>query len=518
MDITATLAIADMSLKKAISEGRAGPEFAGESSDLYGRGLFFTGPGRPIQLSALHPTHPHRLAIPMLVIKDRNFPQRNQRGYGNALLVSDDAGSSWQVAGITPLGDIAASEPSLLELADGRLLLNTRETPGRPFLAAPAGRTIGLSSDGGATWSRPVADDSGIPAYSETHSGLLRLSDPRTDPAGVSRILYSFPAGPRRTHGTVLLSYDEHKSWSARKLLVPGEFGYSNIDVLSDGTLVLLHENGLGTSSKIPSRINLVRFSLEWLTDGRDRLPATLRIMPLGDSITRGTYFARYQDGPRRGQAIGLPNPEGGGWRKLLQDRLRSAGVAYDFVGELDYHAYGQAGKVDQTFDPDHHGLAGFGNLKLMTGGNVPTLPDVLQNQGVSEIIVPDLPTVLRKHQPDVILLMSGTNGFDAAARDELIRQIGARTAAHLFVATLPPQRPPRAGWEQVDSYNASLAGIVATQCAAGHRVTLVDLNKAVSPDDLMPDGVHPGPDGLRKIADAWSQALQENGYFETQK
>lgn len=270
--ITDILVRADRDLQAAIRDGRAGPEFKGESPDLYGRGLFFSGPGRPLQLSALHPTHPHRLAIPMLVIKDRNYPQRNQRGYGNALLVSDDGGASWQVAGLTPLGDIAASEPSLLELPDGRLLLNTRETPGRAFLAAPAGRTQSTSNDGGKTWSRPVLDSSGIPAYHETHSALFRLSDPRTDPAGVSRVLFSFPAGPKRTNGTVMLSYDDHVSWNDRKLLVPSQFGYSNIDLLPDGTIVLIYENGSGTSSDTPSRITLVRFTLEWLTDGRDSL------------------------------------------------------------------------------------------------------------------------------------------------------------------------------------------------------------------------------------------------------
>ncbi|MSU73421.1 MAG: exo-alpha-sialidase [Opitutus sp.] len=272
VDITSVLVRADRELQRAIREHRAGPEFAGESPELYGRGLFFSGPGRPIQLAALHPIHPHRLAIPMLVIKDRNSPQRNQRGYGNALLISDDAGASWQVAGITPIGDVAASEPSLVELPDGRLLLNTRETPGRDFLAAPAGRTRSVSIDGGATWSRPVVDTSGIPAYSETHSGLYLLSDARTDPAGRSRVLFSYPAGPRRANGTVMLSYDNHESWAVRKLLVAGDFGYSNMDRLPDGTIVLIYENRSFATKEFASRINLVRFSLEWLTDGRDRL------------------------------------------------------------------------------------------------------------------------------------------------------------------------------------------------------------------------------------------------------
>lgn len=512
VDLTAVLAKADRAQQQAIREGRAGPEFAGESAELYGRGLFFTGPGRPIQLSAQHPTHPHRLAIPLLVIKDRNFPQRNRRGYGNALLASDDAGASWQVAGIAPIGDIAASEPSLLELPDGRLLLNSRETPGRVFLAAPARRTLTYSADGGRTWTRPVADDSGLPPYHETHSGLLRLSDPRTDPLGISRVLFSFPAGPKRTRGSLLISYDDHRSWGAPKLLVPSEFGYSNLDRLPDGTIVLIHENGNGTSSNITSRVHLVRFSLEWLTEGRDRLPIPLRILPVGDSITRGTYFARYLDGPRAGQAIGLPNPSGGGWRKLLQDQLRAARVPCDFVGELSYHAHGRDGVVDPDFDPDHHGLAGFSNRKIIDGGTVPTLPDVLAATEKETIVVPGIDAVLNRHRPDVVLLLSGANGFDAPSRDELIRLINARSRAHLFVGSILPQREPRKGWEQVEDYNASLPTIVAAQQAAGHRVTLVPMHAAVGPADLQPDGVHPNQAGERKIAAAWFRALQDAG------
>ncbi|HOS42333.1 MAG TPA: hypothetical protein PK794_01450 [Armatimonadota bacterium] len=41
--------------------------------------------------------------------------------------------------------------------------------------------------------------------------------------------------------------------------------------------------------------------------------------MPVGDSLTRGSYLARYADGLYAGQAIGLPHPLGGGWRAMLQ-------------------------------------------------------------------------------------------------------------------------------------------------------------------------------------------------------
>jgi acyl-CoA thioesterase-1 len=164
---------------------------------------------------------------------------------------------------------------------------------------------------------------------------------------------------------------------------------------------------------------------------------------------------------------------------------------------------------VDPQFDPDHHGLAGFSNTGILKGGIVPTPPDVLASLGVKEIKVPGIVDVLNKHQPDVILLMSGANGFDAPARDQLIRTIGETSPAHLFVASILPQKAPRTGWEKVDTYNASLPAIVAAQQAAGKRITLVDMHAAISMDDLLPDGVHPSQSGMAKMAATWFAALQ---------
>ena len=229
----------------------------------------------------------------------------------------------------------------------------------------------------------------------------------------------------------------------------------------------------------------------------------TLRILPLGDSITRGSYLAK-----NNGKATGLPHPMGGGWRKPLQDKLRAAGMAFDFVGELSYAAFGRDGTVDPQFDPDHHGLAGFSNTGILKGGVVPTLPDVLSSSGVKEIKVPGIVDVLKKHQPDIILLMSGANGFDAPARDQLIRTIGETSTAHLFVATILPQKAPRTGREKVDAYNASLPAIVAAQKAAGKRITLLDMHAAITTDDLLPDGVHPNQVGMDKMAANWFSAI----------
>jgi lysophospholipase L1-like esterase len=49
---------------------------------------------------------------------------------------------------------------------------------------------------------------------------------------------------------------------------------------------------------------------------------------------------------------------------------------------------------------------------------------------------------------------------------------------------------------------------VVAAQQAAGKRITLVDMHAALTPDDLLPDGVHPNRAGMEKIAATWFAAI----------
>ena len=224
----------------------------------------------------------------------------------------------------------------------------------------------------------------------------------------------------------------------------------------------------------------------------------SLRIMPVGDSITRGTYMT--------GNTIA--SELAGGYRKPLQDALRAAGVDYEFVGELDYWAYGSDGVVDPLFDPDHHGLAGFSNTGILNGGVVPTPAEVLAAKGVSEIRVPGIVAAIETNNPDVVLLMSGANGFNADARDLLIQSICNNYTGKLYVASITPQKEPRSGWEQVPAYNASLPGYIETMKSQGYNIHYVNMYAALTDDDITADGVHPTYDGLAKIADTWFQAL----------
>jgi len=277
-DITKLLYAADAKIQADLRAGRATKDFAGDDPELFGRQLIFFGPGRSIQLSAQHPKYPNRIVVPLFYIKDRIVTPRSKRGYGNAVLVSDDGGKTWSVPGITPLGAFGSSELSIVELSDGKILMNARGAPPTSTGMAVAGRTVSYSGDGGATWTRPVPDTSGIPNYIETSSGVLRVSHPTTDPAGRSLILFSFPnslppedpstlrsLSQARANGTILLSYDETRSWAVKKLLIPGSFGYSNLDLLPDGTVLIVYENATGTI------VSATRFTIDWLTNGRGR-------------------------------------------------------------------------------------------------------------------------------------------------------------------------------------------------------------------------------------------------------
>jgi len=68
---------------------------------------------------------------------------------------------------------------------------------------------------------------------------------------------------------TVRLSYDEGKTWAVSKLIHPGPSAYSCLVVLPDKTIGCLYEGG---QTHRREWIRLARFSLEWLTDGGDKL------------------------------------------------------------------------------------------------------------------------------------------------------------------------------------------------------------------------------------------------------
>jgi sialidase-1 len=124
---------------------------------------------------------------------------------------------------------------------------------------------VARSPDGGSTWSEITWDDALIEP--KCQASLVRYSDSRS---GRSRILFSNPASTERKNLTVRLSYDEGRTWPVARVLNEGKSVYSELAVTPGGTVLCLYENGEKNQYE---KMTLARFTLAWLTAGRDRGP-----------------------------------------------------------------------------------------------------------------------------------------------------------------------------------------------------------------------------------------------------
>ncbi len=225
----------------------------------YDWALHGPGPGHGIQLSTgrllLQVSH-RRVIIGNTV---------NERFYGASTLYSDDHGVTWQAGGAIPVSvEYPLSESRLVELTDGRILINARASSG-----GNRHRITSVSDDGGVTWAPPKLDGA-TGLFNAVDAGLLRYSGgPGSDE--ISRILYSKPDAPVRRNMTVYVSYDEARSFRYARVVNSDRSYYSDLARLSDGTIILLY----GCDGDIPSapkRVAVARFNLAWLTEGQDDL------------------------------------------------------------------------------------------------------------------------------------------------------------------------------------------------------------------------------------------------------
>jgi sialidase-1 len=95
-------------------------------------------------------------------------------------------------------------------------------------------------------------------------ASVLRYTDPAD--GAKSRILYSGPQSTKRENGTVFVRYDEGRTWPTKRVLCKGAFAYSCLTALPDGTIGCLYE------AEGMQKIVFARFTLDWLTEGKDQL------------------------------------------------------------------------------------------------------------------------------------------------------------------------------------------------------------------------------------------------------
>lgn len=221
-----------------------------------------------------------------------------------------------------------------------------------------------------------------------------------------------------------------------------------------------------------------------------------LKIMPLGDSNTAGTSYAR------------------GAYRTKLWQDFGSDPNRVEFVGStgnslpLELGSKRHEGHSGYTiaFAPPSYSF-GFSNI----------------TDNIARYLGPTM-------NPDIILMMIGTNDINrnylvdaAPARlDHLIALIsdlstGLKPNAKLIVSNLPPIDDAHNNFRssptdfsanaRIMAFNAAIPGIVAAHRARGERVYFADINSALALSDIF-DGLHPTAEGYNKLGDAWYSAI----------
>lgn len=209
------------------------------------------GPGRGLQLTG------GRLVYPIY------FGTGEGTSHSSAVIYSDDHGKTWRRG--ESVNDGRPWEGGVLEartLSEPRAFLGecqVTELPGgelKIFLRNGLGKYVctSVSRDGGETWG-DVSQELALPDPG-CQCGVLRVPY-----EGGYAYLFSNPADPVcRVRGTVRFSRDG-VDWKTKKLLEPGEFGYSCMTVLPDGQIGILYEGKDLTQQ-------FMKFPLEWLLRG----------------------------------------------------------------------------------------------------------------------------------------------------------------------------------------------------------------------------------------------------------
>lgn len=188
-------------------------------------------------------------------------------------IFSDDGGLTWKRGEIaaqekTPL--INPNETSLVELLDGRVLLNIRHE------SKQQRRAISFSRDGATQWTTPVLHEELLEPI--CMASIARLNG--AAPGGKTRLVFANPhnldradgklvpgTGRDRKNVTIKLSLDDGATWPTSRVLEPGKSGYSDLAVAADNTIYCFYERGSSDGNFATQHLTVARFNVEWLTD-----------------------------------------------------------------------------------------------------------------------------------------------------------------------------------------------------------------------------------------------------------
>ena len=177
-------------------------------------------------------------------------PVWRYKPFGVFAIYSEDRGRTWQRSPLVP-GGKGGDECQLVELADGRILMDIRQETG-PH------RWMAESSDGGKTWSEPRPGLTVSPVACAIERYTLKAAGDDRD-----RILWTGPKGPGRMNLVVRMSYDEGRTFPVERPIWDGHAAYSDLTIFKDKTVGVLWERGVEQGYQFISFTRLDREFLE---------------------------------------------------------------------------------------------------------------------------------------------------------------------------------------------------------------------------------------------------------------
>ena len=204
----------------------------------------FAAAGQGIQLK--YGEHAGRLIQQYTIINDDL-----DGAYQAVSIYSDDHGETWQAG--EPVG-VGMDENKTVELSDGRVMLNSRDSHGSGY------RKVAISEDGGETYGEVVVDQQ-LPDPTNNAS-IIRAFPNAPEGSAEAQVLLFSNAGSTtaRANGVVRMSCDDGQTWPVSKVFQPGGMAYSTLVTQADGTIGLLYEPEGGNGG-----IRYANFNLAWL-------------------------------------------------------------------------------------------------------------------------------------------------------------------------------------------------------------------------------------------------------------
>jgi lysophospholipase L1-like esterase len=209
----------------------------------------------------------------------------------------------------------------------------------------------------------------------------------------------------------------------------------------------------------------------------------TIRIMPLGDSITAGVTDLLID-----GELVGIDDiaRDGDfmiGYRQRLFLALQAFGFSVDFVGSLRLGAAAQP-----EFDLDNEGHPGWTALEVANS----------------------VFGWLTANPADIVLLHIGTNDLNPTSTvrevEILLDEIDRfDSGIPVVLARIINERIPDA---DTSLYNVNLTAMARSRILKGDKIILVDQESALDYPEDMADDLHPNASGYRKMAQTWFEGL----------